>query len=170
MNNETYYLDANALLKYYKVEQGSDKISELIDNNDKKIWISKLTLLECCAVLFKYLRISNTEEDKFAMLLIIDQFVIDLENNKFTVKPFSSNNFDDALDLVLKYGRNFQFGSLDALHAAIVKNTNETTNIVTSDGGKKTESKGKLIGLCNELGIKAFNPEKKSSVFQTCTP
>ncbi len=161
MNNESYYLDANALLKYYKIEQGSDKIRELIDNPNKKIWISKLTLLECCSVLFRLLRTSNTEEDKFAMLLIIDQFVIDLENNKFTVKPFSLNRFDDALELVLKYGSNLQFGSLDALHAAIVKNAHETTQIVTSDGGKKAESRGKLIGLCYELGISAFNPEKQ---------
>jgi predicted nucleic acid-binding protein len=159
MNNETYYLDANALLRYYKEEQGSDKIRELIDNKDKKIWISKLTLLECCAVLFKYLRSAKNSVEQEIMLLALSNFAKNLNEEFFKVKPFNSNSFDDALDLVLKYGRNFQFGSLDALHAAIVKNTHETTKIVTSDGGKKTESKGKLIGLCNELGISAFNPE-----------
>jgi hypothetical protein len=113
----------------------------------------------------RYIKAQKIEVEYNMMLLIIEKFFTDIDNNKFLIKPLPPNSFDDALDLVAKYGENLQFGSLDALHAAIVKNTNETTKIVTSDGGKKTESKGKLTELCKELSIDTFNPEKAGEIY-----
>jgi predicted nucleic acid-binding protein len=56
MNDRTcprYYFDANALVKYYREEQGSLQIKRLVSNS-KPILISPLTLVECVSVFMNF--------------------------------------------------------------------------------------------------------------------
>jgi predicted nucleic acid-binding protein len=55
----TYFVDSSALVKKYQHETGSDRVLEILDNNDG-IVISRLTELEVTAALVRRARVTGT--------------------------------------------------------------------------------------------------------------
>jgi predicted nucleic acid-binding protein len=66
--SQRYYFDANALVKYYREEQGSLQIKRLV-SNAKPILISPLTLVECVSVLMKFNRNNQLKRRKLIKII-----------------------------------------------------------------------------------------------------
>jgi predicted nucleic acid-binding protein len=149
-----YYFDTNAFLKYYNIdgnELGVEQIRTLVETK-QKVLISELTLLEAISVLKKAQR--RNPNKKKHILKTINQILLDIQL-KFIKIPLPANTFNEAQNILLENGKE-SVGSLDALHAAIVQNLNAEVYFVTSDGS----TTGGLIGLCRQLKIAVYDPEK----------
>jgi hypothetical protein len=88
----------------------------------------------------------------------IDFILTDIKS-KFISIAVPEKSFEEAQNILMEHGR-FGIGSLDALHAAIVKNLISKARFVTSDGS----GGGRLIGVCKELNIPVYDPEKNEVV------
>jgi uncharacterized protein with PIN domain len=66
--NQQYYFDTNAVVKYYMDEPGSLQISRLVSNT-KPILISPLTIVECVGVLMKFHREKKLRKRKLNKIL-----------------------------------------------------------------------------------------------------
>ncbi len=167
--NKSYYLDTNAFFKYYCEEKGSEKIRELVSNDENICYISELTFLEITNILLTIYRTPKQDQlknskrlqaySKRRVKLIITQMLGDIENCLFKLEKIPTDNlFENARTLLLNHAENLNFGSLDALHIAIVESgwKNREIYFVTSDGS----GGGRLIGVCKELNIPVYDPEK----------
>lgn len=165
---KAYYFDTNAFFKYYCLEKGSEQIRNLV-KAEENIYISELTYLEITNILLTIYRTPKQDQLKNKSRLqayskkrvkeIMIQMLGDIENCLFKLEKVPMNNlFENARMLLLNHAENLNFGSLDALHVAIVESgwKNGEIYFVTSDGS----GGGRLIGLCEKLNIPTFNPEK----------
>jgi predicted nucleic acid-binding protein len=160
-----YYFDANALVKFYCDESGSEQIRALVTNGEK-IYISELTLLETINVLLSIYRTPPQaqikRERKYSkkhINKIIRKLSDNIKDSLFILlEELLPNIFSDAQKILLEYGKELNFGSLDALHIAIIESGWKTGEIcfVTSDGS----GGGRLIGVCKKLQISVYDPEK----------
>jgi len=153
-----YYFDTNALLKYYDVngnELGVENVRNLVES-EKQVLISELTILETISVLKKKQRTNPNRKKYFRKT--IDFILIDIKS-KFINIPVPEKSFEEAQNILLTYG-DFDVGSLDVLHAAIVNNLRDSVHFVTSDGS----GGGRLIGVCKKLQISVYDPEKNAYI------
>jgi len=170
--NKSYYLDTNAFFKYYCDEIGSDKIRNLVEKGEK-IYISELTFLEITNMLLAIYRTPKKDQlvqrnrlraySKKQVKLIITRMLGDIENCLFKLEKIPTDNlFKNARTLLLNHAENLNFGSLDALHIAIIESGWKTGEIcfVTSDGS----GGGRLIGVCKKLQISVYDPEKNAYI------
>jgi len=118
------YLDTSSLFKLYHKEIGTEEMDQLFSsNNITAIFLSELTNLEFFSALLKRVRmkemsIENADE-------IIKLFKEDLK--KYTIITVSTDVFENASRLILKYGQD-GLRTLDALQLA---SAIEVKNIVT---------------------------------------
>jgi|WetSurMetagenome_2_1015567.scaffolds.fasta_scaffold04824_5 predicted nucleic acid-binding protein len=167
--NKSYYLDTNAFFKYYCLEKGSEQIRELVDNKENISYISELTYLEITNMLLAIYRTPKKDQlknpnrlqaySKKQVKLIITRMLGDIENCFFKLEKVPMDNlFENARTLLLNHAENLNFGSLDALHIAIIESNwkNGEIYFVTSDGS----GGGRLIGMCKKLNIPVYDPEK----------
>jgi len=170
--NKSYYLDTNAFFKYYCDEIGSDKIRNLVEKGEK-IYISELTFLEITNMLLAIYRTPKKDQltqknrlraySKKQVKLTITRMLGDIENCLFKLEKIPMDNlFENARTLLLNHAENLNFGSLDALHIAIIESGWKTGEIcfVTSDGS----GGGRLIGVCKKLQISVYDPEKNAYI------
>ena len=149
-----YYFDANALIKYYKKETGSEKIDDLIENA-KPILISRLTFLETIGVLAKFTRKKLIREKD--LMEVIESLRRNIGKNNqirsFQMIPISDNIFQLAEAILLEnLASNIQTN--DALHLAIVKNLESQAIMVTSDGA--------MENVCSQIDVESYNPETEA--------
>lgn len=160
-----YYLDANALIKSssilqrYKDEQGIENIQQLLEQKNARIFYSSLTLLEVNKVIFSEFRkgtLGTSRKQKRKILSrILMQLKADISSAPFESLdiPMSEIITTQAQKLILNHGEDYNVGSMDMLHIALVKNsTIETMTMVSSDRGMKN--------ICEREKIDIFDPEK----------
>jgi len=162
MSGQTYYFDANALLKYYlpKEESGSLQVQRLVERCDEKILVSDLTLLEFCSVIMKKRRYqkSPVDSEQYRQALNQKQAEQVFERLKrdvrifFTVVPLPEGAFHLAENILLRDAVIYSIGSNDALHLAIVQKLSSQPILVTSDGS--------LQRVCERNQMTFYDPEK----------
>jgi len=150
-----YYFDANALIKYYKSEKGSDQIIDLV-KIAKPILISQLTFLETISVFIKFRRkklIRKRQLDDIVKLLKQD-IEYDEKISSFQMISLHNDIFQLAESILLE-NADAAIQTNDALHLAIVKKQINQTIMVTSDNSLKN--------VCERIEIESYNPESAPS-------
>ena len=166
-----YYFDANALIKYsllqeYKIrlgeiEQGIDEIQKLVSSHDNKIFFSSLTLLETWKVIFDNYRKGVFGERRKTKNRNLEKVLTQLEND-LKQPPFevldviiNENVITQSRQLIVRYGSEYNTGTLDMLHLALIQqSTLQDLIMVSSDRGIKT--------ICNDESISIFDPQSLS--------
>lgn len=152
MSNPIYYFDTNALLKYYKQyhreETGVIKTIRLVLNYSP-IFISNLTILECCHVLMKAKRRGLVRTRRITNFY--QRLGKDIEVEIFKIVPVSEASFKLAVNIIMEEAKTASIGSNDALHLAIVKKLLAQPIMVTLDHP--------MQNVCKRQTIPFFDPE-----------
>ena len=107
-----YFVDTSALVKRYHKEEGTDKIDEIFDLEDRVIVISNLTITETISA-FKRKQ-NNGKISKDDLNSFISKFFFDIIRD-FLVLELTGKHIEESIRLVLE--RNLR--TLDALQLAI---------------------------------------------------
>jgi predicted nucleic acid-binding protein len=159
-NDAWYYLDANALWKYYRDEVGSLNMRRLIANAPHPCLISPLTTLEFVGVLMRYFRQGQLKCR--AIRKIIARLTREAKPNLQTHRPFATQPlptgaFQQAESLQLQYGGTFSIGANDCLHLAMAirwQANFPTITMITSNRALKN--------VCIREGMTIYDPEKET--------
>lgn len=140
------FFDTSALVKRYADEEGTQTVDRLIENPDKSIVITSLSIIEIASAFRrKYNRGAITERQRDGLLGSFFQEATD----KFTVVPVDETSFEEAFDLVLED----DLRTLDALQlgaALAVPTPDLDLTFVCADD--------KLVEVAENQGISTINP------------
>ncbi len=106
------FFDTSALVKYFHLEEGSEKVVLLIQDSNNKVWISGLARIEFISALLKKYRTRVIDSDQLDLAIA----GFEVEYTSFNVEPLSSSVGREAEKLLQKYGKSNGLRTLDALH------------------------------------------------------
>ena len=152
--DQRYYLETNALFKFYRDEPGALHVRQLVAQCTSPALVSSLTLLEFIGVLMKYHRkrqIKRREVNAIARRLRRDSGV-GKTTRRFQVIQMPETCYREAEGILLQHGRH-DVQTNDALHLAVVVklNTADQIKLVTSDKS--------LQHVARQRGIGCYDPE-----------
>ena len=141
------YFDTSALVKLFHYEQGTDIVSDLINNTENEIYVSELVKIEFFCALYRRFRNNEISEEKLEQA--VDSFEEQLNN--FDVEPLGHTIINEAEHLLKRFGKTCGLRTLDALHLATFSLTsNADWHFVSTD---KT-----LCDVVIANGFKVINP------------
>lgn len=151
--NTRYYLDTNALWKFYRDEQGDLELRRLVSRSPSQVLLSPMTVIEFVSVLMEYYRkrlLKRKQVNTIAKRLRRDS-AVGRTNRPFQVIPVPEGAFREAEGILLQYADRYSFASNDALHLAIVirQSVNDPVVLVTSDGAFKNAAQQKGVTCCD---------------------
>ena len=106
---EIYFLDTCAFVKYYRDEQGTDTVKQIVDTESNEIFIADWSIVEA----YSALRISlfnaypkPTEIDKVKNYFdeITTSLEADMKNKKFLLEDLPRSYYQRASSLIREYG------------------------------------------------------------------
>ena len=106
---EIYFLDTCAFVKYYRDEQGTDTVKQIVDTESNEIFIADWSIVEA----YSALRISlfnaypkPTEIDKVKNYFdeITTSLEADMKNKKFLLEALPREYYQKASRLIKEYG------------------------------------------------------------------
>ncbi len=112
-----YFFDSSALAKLYHPEPGTVEVTRILSEPDRRIVISRLTLVEIQSVFAIKVRtgeISRDDAELFRQRMVLSVAVRD-----FDVFTVTDSHFGTAERLVVRYGFDHRLRTLDALHWAV---------------------------------------------------
>ncbi len=159
-----YYLDTNALFKYYGKatsidEPGMLTLRRLIAHPDSITLVSPFTEVEFIGVLMELYRSGALKMYRINQLVKSFRRNINLSTESQN-RPFTAISvpnliiFKRAGDILLQYGE-FRCTTIDAIHIAIAENLQQTypnLRLITSDAGMKR--------VCIRINLATYDPEK----------
>lgn len=148
-----YYFDTSAIVKLYHKETGSDEVLELFEDAKGENCISQITFTEFYCSLFRKFRNKEIDEERI-LLEAIRSFEIDMQY-EFVLK-IDDQIFQNARNLIVKYGSNQSLKTLDAIHLACansIGNIQETIFISADE---------KLCTVAFQMGLEIINPTTSS--------
>lgn len=110
MVNDNFF-DTSALVKYYRLEAGSNRVSQIVAAADNTIYISELAVVEHTSAYWQLYRMGKLDEATARAALA--QFSADI-GKRFVVVGFQSAWVERAKSLVLQY----DLRTLDSLQLA----------------------------------------------------
>lgn len=148
-----YFIDASALVKLYRGEEGSDAMEALLADPNHSYVISDLTELEVLVTLAKRER-ADVRGGRRMYLRALERFV-GHRKHLLLVVPLAKEVLGDARILAERY-RDSGAGTLDLLHAASARRVeaqvpHEPLVFVVADR--------KLRALARRLGFRTLDPE-----------
>jgi predicted nucleic acid-binding protein len=111
------FLDTSALVKYYHSETGSLFVENLFEQNERKITISMLGLLEIQSAFAMKVRtgyISSAEAGTLRLRLMLD-----VASGTIQVVAITPRHFSDAALLLSRHAHRISLRTLDALQLAV---------------------------------------------------
>ncbi|MDM8560756.1 type II toxin-antitoxin system VapC family toxin [Candidatus Parabeggiatoa sp. HSG14] len=108
------FFDTSALVKYFHVEEGTERVTALINDSNNEIWILELARIEFISALFRKYRAHIINDNQLESA--IEGF--EAEYSTFNVEPLSQPAAFEAEYLLKKYGKTEGLRTLDALHFA----------------------------------------------------
>jgi predicted nucleic acid-binding protein len=141
------FFDTSALVKFFNVEQGNERVTELILNRRNRIFISELARLQIYSALYRKFR--NHQIDNVQLNEAISGFNDQLV--QFNLESMNQLILDEAGVMLQNFGKNYGLRTLDAIHLATFSLIAEKSWVfVCSD-----DILGKVV---KELGFKLINP------------
>ena len=86
------FFDTSALVKFFHNEDGTEAVTDLLNSQENKIWISELAKLEFLSALHR--RFRNNEIDENILKEAIEGFEEEL--NRFIIEPLSHATVQEA--------------------------------------------------------------------------
>jgi len=130
-------------VKYFHVEEGTEQVTNLINNSNNEVWVLELARIEFISALFRKYRMKSINDNQLE--LAIDGF--EEEFNGFNVAPLNQLVALEAESLLKKYGKVEGLRTLDALHFAAFRLLAENNwYFVAADAV-----------LCNTVQLDGFN-------------
>ena len=83
-DNAVCFFDTSALIKYYHDELGRQKVVDLVDNPNNRIFISRFGLIEWHSAFFRLMRMNTFTQDEFQT--IRTRFLSDIRQQKFLIQ------------------------------------------------------------------------------------
>lgn len=108
------FFDTSALVKFFNVERGTDRITELIVNRRNQIFLSELARLEILSAFYRKFR--NHQIDIIQLNEAISGFNDQLV--WFNLESLNQFILDEAGTMLQKFGKDFGLRTLDAIHLA----------------------------------------------------
>jgi hypothetical protein len=163
-----YFLDANALYKYYQAEAGSTTVQALVEDNPYRCFISEWSLVEFVSAFRGRITqagdVNAQERLRDIFLAVYQQLLVDVrDTGRFILRPLPSGWRPRAINLILETGifpPNVQRRSLmpgDALQLVAfedVRRSFPVVQMVTNDQ--------KLLRVCARLNYPALDPCQQS--------
>ena len=115
-----YYLDSSAAIKRYQVEQGSEEVNRIVNEQDSLRFISRLSVVEVQRAFNRRLRTGEISEQELERLRL--GFYADLRHKRLRLKGVTTIDYRSAVRLIQKHAPVQTIPllrSLDALHLAI---------------------------------------------------
>ena len=118
-----YFFDSSALAKLYHPELGTPKVLQIFSQPERKILISRLTLVEIQSVFAIKVRTGVlTKEDAE---LLRQRVVAHVASGDFELYTLADSHYAAAERLVTRYGFDHRVRTLDALHLAVAADLRE---------------------------------------------
>lgn len=108
------YFDTSALLPYYREEQASERVQELLLAQSQPVLISHLTEVEVASALARWVRMGELSEPEANC--IESAFHDDVSHGRYLLRPVESFHFERATYWISM--RKTSLRTLDALHLA----------------------------------------------------
>jgi uncharacterized protein len=134
-----YYLDTSALLPYYRAEDTSQSIQNILSNINPPVLISSLTMVEVASALARWVRMNELSDSEANLIELT--FKDDIKKGFFIKQPLSATSFKQAEQWLL--ARNTALRTLDALHLACA--WSQKAILVTSDN--ILSESAKILGI-----------------------
>lgn len=121
---KVYFLDTSALVKRYHRERGSEVIDALFAEQDCRIVISDLSIIELGSALAKKVREGEISTEKYQRA--IGLFCQDIVRDAIQVETLGEIDKVMAATLLEKHGLRVNLRTLDSLQLAVMKRVAET--------------------------------------------
>jgi uncharacterized protein len=124
------FFDTSALVKFFHNEDGTDKVTDLIENSDNEVWILDIAKLEFRSAVFRRFRNGEIEKEELdtALRFFSEQLT------SFNVESIGPGVLKEAENLLDDYGMDFGLRTLDALHLGAFQLISEKDWVfITSD-------------------------------------
>jgi len=124
------FFDTSALVKFFHNEDGTDKVTDLIENSDNEVWILDIAKLEFRSAVFRRFRNGEIEKEELntALRFFSEQLI------SFNVESIGPGVLKEAENLLDDYGMDFGLRTLDALHLGAFQLISEKDWVfITSD-------------------------------------
>jgi len=128
------YFETSALCRYYHVEQGSDRITQLVADAALKRVVSWLTVVESHSAFAQKVRVGTIDASDFEAFR--ERLAADISAGCWKVARVLRHHYDESVRLIETYGRKRRLRSLDALHLGIfigLRRRGDAEKIVTAD-------------------------------------
>jgi predicted nucleic acid-binding protein len=145
------YFDTSALCRLYHREPGSDVVDRLLNEPGSQHLVSWLTMLETQSALAQKVRTGDITARKFQMLG--KRLKADIARRRLLAVRMLRRYFDEAGELIAKYGSKQRLRAADALHLAIAIDLWRGRDIhcfVTADA--------MLVMFARQEGLTVVNP------------
>ena len=141
------YFDTSALVKFFHIEKGTDKVTELILDVNNQISISERARIEFYSAIYKQFRNNNIDESDLQQAR--EGFKSQLKN--FRVERLGSAVVQKAEALFMEFGDQYFLRTLDALQIA-------TFQLVAESDWSFVSTDNRLNDLADRLNYKVINP------------
>lgn len=147
-----YFFDTSALVKHYHSELGSSKIDQILGEPGAFFAISRLTITEMTSVFAKKVRTGEISEHDYDLLRLA--FFADVGNRLLFPIRILNSHFENAGNLITKYGKMQQIHTLDAIQLSVALSILDPIGIdqfVCADQ--------RLCSIASLEGLQVLNPE-----------
>jgi uncharacterized protein len=150
-----YFLDTSALVKRYHRERGSEVIDALFTEQDRRIIISDLSIIEFGSALSKKVREGEISPEKYQRALGL--FCQDIVTEIIQVEILGDEDKALAATLIEKYGFRANLRTLDSLQLAVMK------RVVQSELDQVVCADRTFCSIMQQEGLTVRNPEDEHS-------
>lgn len=162
--NELYYLDTNALWKYYHGQKGDRNVRRLVAGSSFQVLVSPLTVVEFIGVLMRHHRCKRIKrKDVNAVVKRLRRDIATVNVHRpFRMVDLPDAFFREAQGILLQYAGEYAIQTNDALHLAIAIRLSRQPALpivfVTSDGA--------LQHAAQRNGLGCYDPEPSRSALR----
>lgn len=146
------FFDTSALIKYFHDEEGTDVVTELINNEDNTIWILEIAHLELMSAVFRRYRNNEIDDEQLGIALS----GIEEELVKFNVEHLNHLVLNEAVQLIKQYGNLYGLRTLHSLQVSSFK-------IIAENDWKMVSSDDVMCTIIEKLGYSLINPVKQDN-------
>jgi predicted nucleic acid-binding protein len=111
-----YFIDTSAVVKYYHAEDGTQEVTQLLEEPSARHYISRLSLVETVSAFAVKYRMRQIDEREFDALR--RRFYHDISQGRFRILAVTAARYQDATQLITKHVQS-RLRTLDALQLAV---------------------------------------------------
>ena len=141
------FFDTSALVKFFHIEEGTEIVTELLNNQENEIWVLELVKMEFISALHRRFRNKEINEEMLAEATK----GFEEELSRFNIEPLSQIVVKEGEELLKKYGKEYGLRTLDALHIGCY-------SLISEEDWSFVSTDGNLCAVAEFMGQKVINP------------